>query len=131
MNFFMGDLLGAEVRAHFLYRADTVQEAEWITAVGISPVFSNRAGESIVRVPTYIGTVLPELGVIFRADRDPTWYAAWELPFSFLLDHDVAFDLVGRFFVVDEWIELPNDAPEDSEDPAELIFMLNAGFRLP
>ena len=82
-------------------------------------------------VMPFAGPTIPELGVIFRSDRDPTWYASWELPFSFLIDHDVAFDVAARFFVVDEWIELPDDAPEDSDDPAEIILMLSAGFRLP
>ncbi len=131
MNFFMGDVVGAELRAHFLYRADTDQEAEWITAVGVAPVMANRAGDTVVRVPTYVGTVLPELGVILRPDRGATWYAAWELPFSFLVDHDLAIDVAARFFVIDEWVEPPADAPEDAEDPAEIILMLGAGFRLP
>ena len=131
MNFFMGDTVGAELRAHFLYRADTAQAAEWITAIGISPVFANRAGDTVVRVPTYVGTVLPELGVILRPDRSATWYVAWELPFSFLVDHDLAIDVAARLFVVDEWIELPEDAPEDTDDPAEVILMLGVGFRLP
>lgn len=131
VNFFFGDVMGAELRTHFLYRVDTAQEAEWITAIGVAPVFANRFEHSVVRTPTYLGTILPEVGLMLRADRDPTWYVAWDVPFSFLWDHDLAVDLVARFFVVDEWIELPADAPDDAEDPAEVILMLNLGFRLP
>jgi len=131
LNFFVGDTVGLEMRAHFLYRVDTAQEAEWIAAVGLSSVFANRFSESIVRIPTYIGTALPEVGLMLRSDRSPTWYVAWDVPFSFLVDHDLAIDLNARVFVVDEWIELPSDAPEGTEDPAEVILMLSAGFRLP
>jgi hypothetical protein len=129
-NLLFGDTLGGELRVHFLYRVDTQQEAEWITAIGFSPLLVNRFEQSIVRLPTLMGTVMPEVGLILRADRDPTWYVGWSLPFSLLVGHDVAFDIAARIFLVDEWIEL---APEDesTEDPAEAIVMLSAGFRMP
>ncbi len=129
MNVFFGDTMGADLRVHFLYRLDAAQEAEWITAVGVAPALGNRYADSAVRLPTFFGTLLPELGMILRADRSPTWYAAWSAPFSFLASHDLAIDLAARVFVVDDWIPKPD--VEDADDPVEAIFMLSAGFRLP
>lgn len=129
LNIFLGDTLGAELRVHFLHRVDGGQEAEWFTAVGIAPVLTNRFERSVVRLPTFFGTIAPELGVMFRADRDATWYVAWTMPFSFLITHDLALDLVPRLFVVDDWIPKPD--PDADSDPAELVFMLSAGFRIP
>lgn len=131
LNFLFGDTLGAGLRAHFLYRADSAQAAEWITAVGVSATLLNRFEQSVLRLPTYLGTVLPEVGAVFRSDRAPTWYIAWDLPFSVLLDHDLALDIVARVFLVDDWIELPDDAPPDAEDTVETILTLGVGFRLP
>ncbi len=131
LNFFAGDVMGVEARAHFLYRADGGQEAEWITAIGMRPVFANRVADTVVRAPTYLGLLLPEFGVILRPDRAATWYAAWEAPVSFLVGHDVAVDVAARVFVIDEWVELATDAPEDAEDPAEVVLMLSAGVRVP
>lgn len=130
VNLFFGDSFGADLRVHFLHRLDGGPEATWITAVGLNPVLENRFAESVVRLPTYFGTLIPELGVIFRADRDPTWYLAWDILFSFLLAHDLAMDVAARVFLVGDWETLPEDAPEDAEDPVETMFMLSVGFRL-
>lgn len=127
----VGDQIGASLRAHFLYRADGGQEAEWIAAVGIGDALYNRYARSVLRLPTFSSIVAPELGVILRSDRDATWYIAWDAPVSILLDHDVALDITPRFFIVDDWIPLPTDAPEDATDPAELIFSIGIGLRLP
>lgn len=131
LNFFAGDVMGLEARTHFLYRADGGQEAEWITAIGMRPVFANRVADTVVRAPTYLGLVLPEFGVILRPDRAATWYASWEAALSFLVAHDAAVDVAARVFVIDEWVELAPDSPEDAEDPAEVVLMLSAGLRLP
>lgn len=130
-NFFFGDVLGAELRAHFLYRLDGTQAAEWMTLVGVGPVLENRFEHSVVRIPTYIGLLLPEFGVALRADRDATWYVAWSAPLRLLVHHDLAVDFVGRVFVVDEWEELAPTAPEDAADPVEVIVALSVGLRLP
>ncbi|HJL19971.1 MAG TPA: hypothetical protein RMH99_30180 [Sandaracinaceae bacterium LLY-WYZ-13_1] len=127
----VGDQIGASLRVHFLYRLDDTQEAEWITAVGISDAIQNRYETSAVRLPTFSGTLAPELGVILRADRDPTWYIAWDAPFSFLIHHDVAIDVAPRVMLIDDWIGPPEDAPEDASDPVEVIVMVGAGLRLP
>jgi len=131
LGFMLGDTFGPELRTHFLYGADTTQAAEWVVAVGLTLVSGNRFEESVVRLPTFIGTVFPEIGVIFRSDQDATYYLGWDVPFSFLVDHDLAFDLAARVLLVPGWRELPADAPEDAVDPTEAIFLLNAGFRLP
>ena len=131
MNIFFGDTFGADLRVHFLHRLDDSQAAQWITAIGVAPVLFNRFERSVVRLPTYWGTVFPEFGVILRADRDPTWYVSWEVPFSFLVHHDLAIDVAARVFIVDDWESLPPDAPDDADDPVETILMLSAGFRLP
>lgn len=128
-NIFFGDTIGAELRVHFLHRIDAMQEAQWITAVGVGSAMSNRYATSVVRLPTFFGTITPEFGAIFRADRAPTWYVAWSAPFSFLVTHDLAFDMAARVFVVDDWIPKPD--VEDADDPVEAIFMLSAGFRMP
>ncbi|MEC7520834.1 MAG: hypothetical protein VYE22_13255 [Myxococcota bacterium] len=127
----VGDQIGASLKAHFLYRADRGQEAEWIAAIGIGDALYNRYERTVVRLPTFSSIVGPELGLMLRSDRDPTWYIAWDAPVSILLDHDVALDITPRFFVVDDWIPLPTDAPEDADDPAELIFQIGVGLRLP
>jgi len=131
INALLGDQMGVSLRAHFLYRTDTAQEAEWITAIGLSDTLQNRYAQSVVRMPSLIGTIAPEFGVILRSDRDPTWYIAWDAPFSFLVHHDVAIDIAPRVFLVDDWIPLPPDAPDTADDPVELIFMVGAGLRLP
>ena len=128
LSSFLGDQLGGGFRAHVLYRLDSAQEAEWTIALGIGPLFVNRVSDSVVRVPSILGIVAPEMGLILRADRDPTWYAAWAAPFSLLLDHDTALDLVARVFFIDDWLLPP---AEGEEDPAEIILMLSAGVRLP
>ncbi len=129
-NIFFGDTLGADLRVHFLHRVDAAQEAQWITAVGIAPALYNRFEHSVVRLPTFFGTAIPELGIILRADRAPTWYAAWSAPFSFLLTHDLALDVAARLFLVDDWIPKPDDE-EDASDPVEVIGQLSIGLRLP
>lgn len=130
-TFLYGDVFGAELRVHALHRLDDGQSARWIAAVGIGPMLENRFEDSVVRMPSLMGSFVPEFGAILRPDRDVTWYAAWEVPVSLMLDHDVALDLTARFFVIDEWIELPDDAPENADDPAELMITLSAGVRLP
>lgn len=127
----VGDQIGASLRAHFLHRVDGGQEAEWIAAVGVGDAFYNRYERSVLRLPSFSSIVAPELGVILRSDRDATWYIAWDAPVSILLDHDVALDITPRLFIVDDWIPLPTDAPEDADDPAELIFSIGVGLRLP
>lgn len=124
-----GDVVGGELRVHWLSRLDAAPEAEWIVAVGLAPVMVNRFERSVVRLPTYLGLLAPELGVILRADRDPAWYAAWSAPVSLLVTHDVAVDLVARLFVIDDWIPKPD--PDARQDPVEVILMLSAGLRLP
>jgi len=81
-------------------------------------------------MPSLVSLIAPEVGVILRPDLDPTWYVAFDAPFSFLIHHDVAIDITPRVFVVDDWIPPPADAP-DGDDPAEVILMLSAGLRLP
>lgn len=126
-----GDVLGAELRVHALARLDEGQAARWMVAVGARPVLANRFEDSVLRMPSYWDLFMPEFGVIARDDMDTTWYVAWETPFSILLDHDVALDIAARVYVVDEWIELPADAPDEAEDPAEVILSLSVGMRLP
>lgn len=129
LGILVGDVLGAELRAHWLQRLDASQEAAWMVAVGVGPLLANRFERSVVRLPTMMGVLMPEVGAIFRADRDPTWYVGWSAPFSFLVTHDVAIDVTPRVLVVDEWIPKPH--PDAEDDPAEVVFMLSAGLRLP
>ncbi|MBZ0118008.1 MAG: hypothetical protein K8H88_13480 [Sandaracinaceae bacterium] len=130
MNILTGDTLGAELRVRALFRMDDAQAAHWIVSVGMAPIFENRFERSVARVPSFLGSVVPEAGVILREDRAPTWYIGWDLPFSFLIDHDIAVDLRAEILLVDDWIPKPAGMP-DADDPAELIFGLHAGLRLP
>jgi hypothetical protein len=124
-----GDTLGAELRVSALARIDGGQEAQWFASVGIAPMFVNRYEHTVVRLPSFIGTIAPEIGAIFRSDRDPTWYVGWSAPVSFLLTHDVALDVTPRLLLVDDWI--PKPSPDSDDDPAEVVVMLSAGLRLP
>lgn len=130
-TFLFGDVLGVALRVHALARLDDAPAARWITAIGLAPVLENRFEDSVVRMPTFWGTAVPEVGAILRSDTDVTWYVAWDAPFSFLVDHDLAIDVAARVFLIDEWLELPDDAEEGQDDPAEVLLMLSVGARLP
>jgi hypothetical protein len=130
-NVLIGDQLGGELRVHFLHRTDGAQSGEWMTLVGIGPALANRLERSVVRMPTVVGTLVPELGLALRDDHEATWYAAWSLPVSLLLAHDVAFDAALRLFLIEDW--LPERMAEDGtiSDPTEVIISVSAGVRLP
>lgn len=129
-NVMVGDQIGAELRGHFVYRIDGGQQAEWSALVGIGPALANRFERSVVRIPTFVGTIIPELGIALRADRDPTWYAAWSFPVSVMITHDLAFDAVVRAFIVDEWEDERMNEDGTMSDPVEGLFMLSMGLRL-
>ena len=129
-NALIGDTFGLALRVHVLNRVDAQDQAgRWIGAVGLGPLVANRYERSVVRLPTVVGVAIPEVGAILRGDEDVQLYAAWSLPFSFLLTHEMALDVTARMMLVDGWGELPADAPEGESPPSELIFGLSAGLR--
>jgi hypothetical protein len=129
-NLLVGDQIGAELRVHFLHRADGGASAEWATMVGIGPALANRFERSVLRLPTIVGTIIPEVGVALRADRDPTWYAAWSFPVSVMITHDLAFDAIVRAFWMEDWEQERTNEDGTTSDPAEGIVSISLGLRI-
>lgn len=123
----LGDTIGLAPRAMILANGSDVA-APWAAAVGGGLVFRNRIADSAVRVPTILGSLLPEIGAMFRAATAPAFYLAWEAPFSIRMDRRVAMDVVFRVYAIDDW--LSRRVEEPNVDPWNYVLTVGLGVRL-
>jgi hypothetical protein len=69
-----------------------------IQGIAFMPTLRNRVEDTVIEVPTLLGVVLPELGVIFR-DEKAAFYAAFALPLRVFVgpNADFGFEVDARF----------------------------------
>jgi hypothetical protein len=73
-----GDRLGFEVRARAFYDRDAEGDP-FSYAIGGAIVLDNRVAGSMFQVPSFLGLLLPELGVFVRGER-PSFYGGMSFP---------------------------------------------------
>ena len=76
---FIGDRATLVVRGGYLLPT-LPQRSEGLGFVGASLELENRIADSSFQVPSALSLVLPELGVLLRAEDGPSFYARFSLP---------------------------------------------------
>lgn len=106
----VGDVLGADLRAHALASFPSQAPVGWDVLIGIAPALAYATTHDTFRLPTFYGVLLPELGLALREGFDPTWYAAWSVPVDLLVDEHLGLEARATALLVDDWI--PGDDVE-------------------
>ncbi len=120
LNGVVGDHYALTARGHVFARLDRGGDARWAVAVGGQLAAANALLGDNVRIPSLLGLVSPEVGAVFRSDRDPGLYLAWHAPFAFLLEDWLALELRASFFVIEGWRADPEDR--------EALFTVSVGL---
>ena len=123
----IGDTLGLAARMTVLANGSQSNTA-WAVAVGGSPIILDRLAGEIVRLPTLLGVMAPEVGVILRSLTEPALYLAWELPFALRMDDHVAVDIAVRVYAIDDWLAPRIEEP--GVEPWEIMTTVSMGVRL-
>lgn len=88
----VGDTTGLDLRWRWFAYADEQGTLGFGTTLGVAPVLLNALGSSRVRVPSLIGLILPEFGVMFRTASPPRPYLAFSLPVAWRVGSGVFLD---------------------------------------
>ncbi len=88
----LGDTAGLDLRWRWFAYADEQGTLGFGTTLGVAPVFLNALGYSRVRIPSLIGLVLPEFGVMFRTASPPRPYVGFSLPVAWIVESGVFLD---------------------------------------
>ncbi len=99
-----GNVLGLDLRVRVLELLPMQGASSWSATVGLAPAMGYGTAHESFRLPTFYSILLPEVGIALRESRDPTWYAGWSLPVTFLLDEHVGIEARASVMLVDEWI---------------------------
>jgi hypothetical protein len=116
----VGDYFGIDLRLHVMRGLDTQDESS-IVAVGVAPFAWNAVGAGRLRLPSYLQTVLIEMGGIGGAGKPAAFYFGWNLPMSVMVSDRVAFDARASLYIIDGWLE---------GDGSEVLFQLSVGGTL-
>ncbi|MGE0785946.1 MAG: hypothetical protein AB7S26_09680 [Sandaracinaceae bacterium] len=103
LNGLLGDSFGLALRGHFFGRVDRGADASYAVAIGGQLVLVNALGGGDVRIPSLAGLVSPEVGVMIRSDRDPSFYFAWHAPFALLLESWFSLEARVSIFLIEDW----------------------------
>lgn len=103
--FLLGSVFGGDLRVHVIPNAHGRTLDDFAVAVGIAPVILAAPRHEVFRFPSVWGVMIPELGGILRGGDDVVGYAAWNLPFSLLLDDHAALEARATVMLIDDWVE--------------------------
>lgn len=126
-GFFIGDTMGFAPQAMVIANGSDIA-APWAVAVGGRLVFQNRLRGTPVRVPSILGSLLPSIGAIFRAQTPTAFYLGWEAPFSIRFDPHVTLDVAFRIYAIDDWLEPRVEEP--GVEPWNYVMTVSMGVRL-
>ncbi len=117
-----GNVIGADLRLRVLPSVLGTSFEQLSVQVGIGP----RALWAPRREPFRIGagyfSILPEIGVITRPDRDASFYFGWTYPVSFAFDAHVGAEVRAWAYLVDDWVEGDDVGWLVGVDAALLVF---------
>lgn len=116
-----GSQFGAEARVHVIGNVSGQRPDDLAVFLGLAPIFAFVDYDDVFRIPPVFSWVAPELGVVIRTDGrvGPSWYAAWSLPVTVLLDRHVGLEARTSLFFIDDWY---------SGDDAEVLVTLDLGL---
>lgn len=121
LNGLLGDHFGLVARGHFFGRVDDGADAQCAAAVGGQVEALNALQGADVRIPSLFGLLSPELGAMFRSDRDASFYVAWHAPFAFLLEDWLSLELRASMFFLEDWRAV---------EGRETLFLVSAGLSI-
>lgn len=121
MDVIFGSQFGLAARAHLMTNVSGQRAEDLAVFVGVAPIFAYVNWGEPFRLPPAYSWLAPEIGVVVRTDglADPSWYAAWSVPVTLLLDEHFGIEARASIFLIDDWY---------SGDDAEVLTTLDLGF---